>query len=294
MSLFKEQDDLLFNALQDQFNDEDSNDSSDQENTTFESPDNTAVSPESDGLKVEKTNSDTHVLDKQDEDQNAIIDLTQELDANKDQDQDTISDTNVITISDDEQSTQPTIEQSILTVNESFQIPDTPEQSIDYEFTLNIRLDGTGFQQITTTYKTPLKVALKSIIDQLKQEGKGFVIFLEDNELSLNQSAESLNLRPGIILNALSLSEIPPEVCDTSQFITVKLQDGNRKHTVEFSINPKEPLLKLKQLYANQFGLESTENITLYFDGDAVGDESTPEDVELEDDCVVDVMVGSQ
>lgn len=272
MSLFKDNDEALLNALRNQFdNDSDSEEENNvqvDEATNFEDINSTQTEQE--------VHSKPDIVEFADDgpDLEDIIDLT------ADPDEEYI----------EEKPQDNTLSLSMITVDE--EQPTAPE-SEEYDFTLNFRLDGTDFQRIVTSNKTPLRDAMKSVIEKLAAEGKGLMIYSEDIALPLDQSPESLNLRPGTILNALSALTAHIPSCETGEFITIKVQDGNRKHGVHsFRINPKEPIVKLKHLYAKELGLDSTQKITLLFDGDPVGDDSTPEDVELEDDCVVDVIVG--
>lgn len=271
MSLFKENDEALLNALRNQL---DSNSESESENSV--QGNEATHSKDIDSTQTEQeVNSKPDIVefDDDDSDLEVIVDLTADPDEEyiEDKPQDNTFSSSMIAVDDEE--------------------PTAPE-SEEYDFTLNFRLDGTDFQRIVTSNKTPLREALKSVIEKLEAEGKGLMIYSEDIALPLDQSPESLNLRPGTILNALSSSSahIPPN--NTDDFITIKVQDGNRKHGIQsFKINPKEPISSFKQLYAKEMGLHSTQKITLLFDGDPIGDDSTPEDVELEDDCIVDVIV---
>lgn len=79
---------------------------------------------------------------------------------------------------------------------------------------------------------------------------------------------------------------------EDSDIITLKLQDGNRKHLKEFQISKYQSLKRLKELYAKAFDIDLT-RMKLRFDGDPVEDEDTPESLDIEDGCVIDVMISN-
>lgn len=172
----------------------------------------------------------------------------------------------------------------------------------DHDFTLKFTMAG-KYQKCQTNYGSSFAEALKSILDDLNTKGKSLKLFSKDQEVSLEETPKSLGLRPGSILQAIEVplhSEPVERVEDLlvedgdspdSNALTIKLQDGNRKHTKDIRIVKSEPLCKLKSVYATTFSLESTENIKLFFDGDEIDDESTAEDLELEDGFAVDVVV---
>lgn len=161
----------------------------------------------------------------------------------------------------------------------------------DYDFNLKLTLAGC-YKQFKTTYKTKLRVALDSLISEVKAQGKNLTLCMNNETVSLEETPYSLSLTSATILKAIEIQcpSAKSSVCDPN-IINIKLQDGNRKHTREFKINKHEPIVTLKELYAKEFNIDSTSRIKLMFDGDMVEDSDLPVDLEIEDDCVLDVMV---
>lgn len=186
----------------------------------------------------------------------------------------------------------PTKSNQILTQNTSLE---------DRKYILKLTIAGC-YKQYNTTYRASLANALESLLDDLAQKDRKLKLFHNDKEVSLSMSPMVLDLRPGTILRAIDVpltgdpveSEREEEINMDSDFtdaLTIKLQDGNRKHTKDFKILPNEPLSKLKIDYAREFNLNSASSIKLFFDGDEIEDESTAEDVELEDGYAIDVVI---
>lgn len=166
----------------------------------------------------------------------------------------------------------------------------------DFEFKLKLIISGT-YRQFQTTYKTPLHESLREVIDELRAANKKLIITSETSSIDLDATPSSLKLTPGSILKAIEVasnlgtSRLSPQTTLDPNEITVKLQDGNRRHMKEFRTNIHEPLVKLKQAYARDLKIESLESIKLFFDGDPVDDEMTPEDLDMEDENVIDVII---
>lgn len=173
----------------------------------------------------------------------------------------------------------------------------------DYDFTLKLTMAGI-YRQYQTTYRASLADTLKPLLDDLKTKDKGLKLFCNDLPISLDKSPSTLALKPGTILHAI---EIPLALgsatneCDKqedtvedndaqSNTLTLKLQDGNRKHTKDFRIKSSEPLCKLKSDYARALNLDASVKIKLLFDGDQIDDESTAEDLDIEDGFALDVL----
>lgn len=194
-----------------------------------------------------------------------------------------------IQISSDDDDQCEVVEQQSLASNVSSTIDSTSSFDLDdLEFNLKLNLAGT-YKKFSTTYKTKLRDCLKEFIEELKSKGKDLVVMFKNEEVTLDQSPYSLKLRPASMLTAIEVNSVKTFTPNPNE-ITIKLQDGNRKHTKEFRIIKDEPMAKLRQKYAQEFKLNPAK-IKFLFDGDLVGDDSTPEELEIEDDCVVDVMV---
>lgn len=188
---------------------------------------------------------------------------------------------------------------SSLDPNKSSQNRSSIQDQDDYEFKLKITLAG-SYRQYTTTYKTKLIDALKSLLDELNENDECLIIQSPLGQtISLMETPYSLNLSPGDILKAIEIpinnnARSKGDNCDTSynpNEILLKLQDGNRKNTKEFRILKNAPMQRLKERYAKEFNLSSIEHIKFSFDGDVVEDQSTAEELDIEDDCVIDVMI---
>lgn len=193
----------------------------------------------------------------------------------------------VISISSDEESTSiPNLPSYATKLADLSQDPD------DRNFSLKLSLSGT-FKQFRTTYKACLSDILKDLINDLQSQGKELIITYKCKTVELGESPHSLNLSSGDILDAIEVSNksIAANPVNSPDEITVKVQDGNRKHTKEFRIFKNRPIVHLKQRYRKEFNLPDDEPIKLMFDGDLLDDESTPEELDIEDDCIIDVMV---
>lgn len=181
-------------------------------------------------------------------------------------------------------------------VNET--IPPANLSQDDFEYKLKLVISGI-YRQFKTTYKTPLNEALREVIDELKASNKKLLITSETSPISLEETPHSLKLTPGSILKAIEVasslgaSKISSTLASNPDEITVKMQDGNRRHLKEFRTNIYEPLINLKQAYARDFNIEPLESIRLFFDGDEVEDEMTPKELDMEDENVIDVVICS-
>lgn len=161
----------------------------------------------------------------------------------------------------------------------------------DYEFNLKIRISGM-FKQFPTTYKTKLSQALKTINSELGRRGKTLIVISRDgDQIPLDESPQSLGLTPGSILDAFEATDTTTEVLTIdADDITVKLQDGHRKHLKEYTCDKSEPVLELKKQYAKDFDIDIA-SMKLSFDGDIIDDNATLEELDIDDGCVIDVIV---
>lgn len=192
-----------------------------------------------------------------------------------------------------------------VTLNDSLQASgsvQTDSSFEDYEYNLKLYLYG-DFKQFKTTWRTKLSVALKDVLSDLAKSGKSLVVTKRDGvaPLSLDGTPYSLNLNSGTILKAIPVGP-PQHTSKTSSgttkqpldpnVITLKLQDGQRKHLKEFQIAKQAPLSLLKEKYAKEFNIDLN-RMTLRFDGDTVDDQDTPDSLDIEDECVIDVIVST-
>ena len=171
----------------------------------------------------------------------------------------------------------------------------------DEDFRLKIYISG-EFTQIDMTYKTKLSTALDKHIADLGKKGKTLALTdrVSGKDISIDESPHSLNLRPCSLLSAIEVSSSSvshaqvKKVEDISEedvdAIMVKLQDGHRKHLKEYKINKHHPIVRLKEMWSKDYQLDAS-SITLYFDGDPMSDDATPEDCDIDDGCVIDVMI---
>lgn len=199
-----------------------------------------------------------------------------------------------ITISsdEDEQPSVPAHQDHSITLESDLKPTDMSQDLEDRNFTLKLSLSG-AYKQFRTTYKTKLRDTLKDLVSELQSQGKDLIITYNFKTLELNESPHSLNLSSGVILEAIEVvsGELASSRISNPDEITVKVQDGNRKHTKQFRINKKEPIYHLKEIYRKEFKVPDEDSIKLTFDGDLLDDESTPEELDIEDDCIIDVMV---
>lgn len=199
-----------------------------------------------------------------------------------------------ITISsdEDEQLTAPALQNHSIILDNDLKPAEMSQDLEDRNFTLKLSLSG-AYKQFRTTYKTRLCDTLRDLVNELQSQGKDLIITYDYKTLELNESPHSLNLSSGVILEAIEVvsGESASSRMSNPDEITIKVQDGNRKHTKQFRINKKEPICHLKEKYREEFKLSDTNTIKLTFDGDLLDDESTPEELDIEDDCIIDVMV---
>ena len=85
----------------------------------------------------------------------------------------------------------------------------------------------------------------------------------------------------------------PDNKSEESSNLKLKLQDGHRKHLKEYEISKFARIINLKKMYADDFGIDLN-SMKLWFDGDPVEDDDTPESLDIEDGCVLDVMITNQ
>lgn len=173
----------------------------------------------------------------------------------------------------------------------------------DYEFNLKVIVAG-QYKQYSTTYQTKLSIALEDLITELKTKGKSLVVTAKDYKpYSLDETPQSLNLTPGTLLHAIEVTSLcttgpagtraavidEQDVVDPD-VIKVKLQDGHRRHMKEYNINKNDPVVKLKEAWSKEYNI-NVESIRLCFDGDVLSDDAKPEEFEIEEGCVIDVML---
>lgn len=179
--------------------------------------------------------------------------------------------------------------------------PQVNESQEDYDFTLHLNITGTH-RKFQTTYNTPLCDALRDVLNELEACNKTLIITSKtSSSISFDATPKSLNLQPGSILEAIevasslgtskvSSSTVNPPNPDE---IRVKMQDGNLRHQRELKTSINDPLIKLKEAYAKDLNIESIENIKLYFDGDRIADEMTPGELGMEDGDAIDVVISN-
>jgi len=312
MSLFKEKDDYITEAFKSIF-DQDSEEECADQTSKLSTPEAGAGSSSEDVPSPKKLKLDTtdpvttsieteHTVVSLGSDSNVVECIN--LDSDDDdheinppskvshQCKDPTQDDHIITIESDEESSiqgnTDTFESSF-DQNSDFKPSNISFDLDDRDFNLKIILAG-NLKQYRTTYRTKLCDCLQELLMELKSHGKTLVVTFHQAEVSLSGSPCSLKMGSGDILNAIEVPCQPSMDVNVNE-ITVKLQDGNKKHTKEFKIDKHKPLLELKKLYAKQFNLESIDNIKLLFDGDIADDESTADELEIEDGCVLDVKV---
>ena len=72
--------------------------------------------------------------------------------------------------------------------------------------------------------------------------------------------------------------------------LKLKLQDGHRKHNKELSISKCDTVVRIKEFWSKEYNLDISA-IKLCFDGDLLCDEATLEECDIDDGCLIDVMV---
>lgn len=299
MSIFKEKDDLICKAFQ-------VFDSDSEEEELSNDKEVVGKTELLVGLEARKHSAEKKELEDNIEnpirtnDVNCKTDIPEEVTINEDRqtpnfieciDIDEDSDEVLVISSDDDTSLSNfNIQDNICESNQINQLANISQDLDDRHFTLKLTLSGLTMQ-FKTTYKTSLEVALSELINDLRAQDKDLIITHNCKEIPLSESAYTLNLSSGVILGAIEVStdkKTKPTANDPNE-ITVKLQDGNRKHTKEFKLNKTDPVSVLKQQYRQVFSLSESEQIKLIFDGDVLEDDSTPEELEIENDCVLDV-----
>lgn len=280
MSLFKEKDDFITQALKQQFGQE--SESSDSEAELGEQSTNAEVSPNK-RLKLDQSAGSPLKETGPPQEESKVEYVCLEDSSNSNQ---------IIEISSSDD--EDTVEAQNISIGSNC-VSSAPEANIsidggDNEFNLKLIIAG-SYQQFPTTYKTKLCQALKCLLDDLRQKGRSLVITHQSEEISLEETPQSLKLTPGIILKAIEVTDTEGTNVNPDA-IRLTLQDGNKRHTKEFSVIKTDPFSKLKQSYMEEFKLDQTQRVKFLFDGDIVDDESTPEELEVEDGCVIDVMIG--
>lgn len=319
MSIFKEKDEFItniFKRFQDESDDEDSE-------VPDESPDR-VVEEEANNIKPEvdeAPSTKVEVTDQCDQDHGAgskesssplgrsrpklrskkppkpqveCIDLVDEPES---QPENLSNEPQLIELDDDDSDTQVCgLNNEVLNTSVNTSInskePTIPFQDVeDYDYNLKLILAG-NYRSFRTTYRTKLRLALADLINDLASQGKELLLMFGENKISLDESPASLDLASGTFLKAIMITN--PAVAPTQRAengVTVKLQDGHRKHTKEFVIEKNLPMLELKKKYLNAFNLDMNTKVRLMFDGDIVDDEATAEELDIEDDCVIDVLL---
>ena len=90
-----------------------------------------------------------------------------------------------------------------------------------------------------------------------------------------------------------TFSSVPEPACVNMNKVTLKFQDGNMRNTRELEAYLDRPILELKREYARICNIHDVDSIVLSFDGELLSDSATPEELEIEDECVLDVLVKS-
>lgn len=269
MSYFKEKDDYLTKAFQEQFN-KDSDEESDQDDPRSESKiPRVEQFQEANETLSQKKQIDNNPPLTTIEDGPDIIDISSGDDDDDTQKNDSITQESNSSLS------QPKINTSV---------------ELDRPFNVLLTMAG-DFKRFPTTYETPLHVGLKTLLDELQCSNKSLVLTMDGNQIQLSESPRSLGLKVGSILNAVTINnELIKDQPDPNQ-LSIKVQDGNRKNTKTFQISRNKPLIELKKLYAEMFKIDDLELIKFFFDGDNVEDDTTAEDLDLEGGETFDVIV---
>lgn len=196
---------------------------------------------------------------------------------------------------------QDSLEDQLNSTSDSI-TPNISHSQEDFDFTLHVNLTGTH-RQFETTYNTPICDTLRDVLKELKSSNKTLIVTFRNSNISipLDATPRALNLKQGTILDAIEVSSSlgPSKISSTDTSspdpdeIKVKLQDGNLRHQREFRTNIHDPLIKLKEAYAKDLNIDPAENIKLYFDGDPIEDEMTPEELGMEDGDAIDVRISS-
>lgn len=304
MSIFKEKDDDFKKILKSHLNLDDDSSESEHDEAISQSPktsnqDEEALEHENNRL-VPSPNKRTKIeiksLDNAEKEveliscspNDEIVDCTGE-------------DDEVITIDSDEDDVKETslYKTQELATQEEYSSIDLNVTDTDDYFNLKMTIAG-QYKQFKTTYNTPLFETLQELLADLKNQNKSLVLTLRDVPIDLSQSPKSIGLDVGTILRGtpvLGATEDAPSVpMETSldpDEITLKVQDGNLRHTKEFRIKKDAQFISLKENYARQFNIEDTEKLTLMFDGDEIADNETPESLDIEDGFMIDIKIKS-
>lgn len=317
MSIFKEKDDLFASMFQGDSDDSDSNDkrsgcksSSQIESAKLDDDDDDDENGDHSKMKKQKlsiTPDIGQVSDLKLDSTNSTLDeskvdgQTGRIDAAKcqnelvtiDDDETVIYSNNVIEIlsSDDEEPTTSHDKFNSTLESEPTPIRDLSQREINLKLTI-----GGKYYQYESTYQQTFAKTFEPIINDLKRQNKCLILTVEDKHISLQDSPQSVNLHAGSIIKGFDVAEKnedPVAQPRSSNEVLLKIQDGNRKHTRQYLIQKTEAMSKLKELYGKDIGIEDIGQIRLCFDGDIVDDDQTPEELDMEDDCVVDALICS-
>lgn len=299
MSIFKNKDDFITSAFKSQFNSDSDSSDDESEDRVGKSLDDTDDTQNSASKRI-KISDDECIDELADLPKGSCVAIeraehNQEPVEYHDVDD---NDSSIITLSDDE----PPKTCTSINIISSQSVDDDEETTIyafdesDRDYNLKLMISG-EFRKFQTTYGTKLRLALKDLLDEIRERKKRLIIRSNDESqtISLEESPFSLGLTPATILYAIEVGGVdddcsePPQETDENM-ISIKLQDGNRKHTKEYRINKTEPLKLLKELYAKDYDISCVDDIKLSFDGDIIESDDTAIDLDIDDGCIIDVI----
>lgn len=326
MSIFKEKDDLLTKAFQN-LDDEDSDDYSDTERETESKHRHEDSllneSPTIKKLKLDPKNSIEEEDEKQKdnsppeptESQHECINLdsgdsssfqdSSEIVISSSNDNDDCDETTDCEDAEDEQNDSS----NVITENNNNNISSLNQSGLnisqdydDRQYKIRFRHFG-NYSTVATTYKTKLSVAFGDVLNKLQAKGRTLVFGKtpKGQKITFDDSPYSLGLAPGDILDAIEIAidaEYTPQATKTNvthttddpNSLKATLQDGNRKNTKELRIMKDQRFLELKENYAKLVNVDA-DRISFSFDGELIDDDSTPNDLDIDDEFVIDVVV---
>jgi len=166
------------------------------------------------------------------------------------------------------------------------------------EIVIKVR-SPSGVQRFTQLKRESLSKAFAKMAEIENCELECIVMTLDDREVKITDSPESLNLTVVDILECVVLRDAGSSSQEATEeetesgdgSIRIKIQSVNSRSgkPVVVKIMPGAPMSEMMDLAAKELG-EDKSKLTFRFDGEIVNPESTAIDYDMEDDDCVDVV----
>ncbi|XP_072106145.1 NFATC2-interacting protein-like, partial [Mobula birostris] len=168
--------------------------------------------------------------------------------------------------------------------------PHSPPPLSPRLLTLKLRCQGL-VHRIPIRVSDPFRKAVQMLARQLHMDPGHLLLLQNDLELPLEQTPESRNLSVADILDCHVMSETPSYGAE-NHTDTIQLQvRGQEKDSLQaITIGKGEVLRSLMTVYKERMGLQRC-RVCFLFDGAELSENSTPRDLDMEPDDVIDARV---